>query len=80
MLQEQFLQLWQQDPESAAYNTPWGICLQGILEIEALQAAVRLLAERHLVRSCVQIDTCSDCTVYSHVVSMSPFQLLLICQ
>ena len=22
--QEQFLQLWQQDPESAAYNTPWG--------------------------------------------------------
>ena len=50
-MQEQFLQLWQQDPASAAYNTPWGIHLQGSLNMAALQTAVRLLAVRHLVRS-----------------------------
>jgi hypothetical protein len=49
-MQEQFLQLWQQDPASAAYNTPWGIRLQGSLDMAALQTTVRLLATRHLVR------------------------------
>ena len=48
--QEQFLQLWQQDPASAAYNTPWGVRLLGNLDTNALQHAVRLLADRHLVR------------------------------
>ena len=47
--QEQFLQLWQQDPNSAAYNTPWGVRLQGELDAAALQAAVHLLAQRHMV-------------------------------
>jgi Phosphopantetheine attachment site len=47
--QEQFLQLWQQDPDSAAYNTPWGVRLQGELDPAALQAAVHHLAERHVV-------------------------------
>ena len=49
-MQEQFLQLWQQDPGSAAYNTPWGMLLGGSLDMRALQSAVRLLALRHLVR------------------------------
>lgn len=49
-IQEQFLQLWQQDPGSAAYNTPWGVLLGGSLDMRALQSAVRLLALRHLVR------------------------------
>jgi hypothetical protein len=48
-MQEQFLQLWQQDPTSGAYNTPWGIRLQGQLDMAAVQHAVSLLAERHLV-------------------------------
>ena len=49
-IQEQFLQLWQQDPDSAAYNSPWGLRLEGHLDIPSLQAAVHLLAKRHLVR------------------------------
>ena len=48
-MQEQFLQLWQQDPASGAYNTPWGICLRGRLDSAAMKHAVSLLAERHLV-------------------------------
>jgi hypothetical protein len=51
-MQEQFLQLWQQDPASGAYNTPWGIRLQGRLDSAALQYAISLLAERHLVSRC----------------------------
>ena len=48
-MQEQFLQLWQQDPASGAYNTPWGVRLQGRLDIAAVKQAVSLLADRHLV-------------------------------
>jgi hypothetical protein len=64
VLQEQFLQLWQQDPGSAAYNTPWGVCLQGTLDIEALQAAVQLLAERHLVS--ILYPSCHTCSYCMH--------------
>jgi hypothetical protein len=47
--QEQFLLLWQQDPESAVYNFPWGVRLRGKLDVAALQTAFRLLGQRHLV-------------------------------
>ena len=55
-IQEQFLQLWQQDPDSAAYNSPWGLRLEGHLDMAVLQAAVHLLAKRHLVRCTKQLQ------------------------
>ena len=62
-MQEQFLQLWQQDPASAAYNTPWGVRLLGNLDMNALQHAVRLLADRHLV-------SCFQCVWISHIAML----------
>lgn len=56
--QEQFLLLWQQDPDSAVYNFPWGVRLRGKLDVAALQTAVRLLGERHLVSS-LQPECCT---------------------
>jgi Phosphopantetheine attachment site len=61
--QEQFLQLWQQDPKSAAYNTPWGVRLQGDLDMVALQAAVQMLAKRHLVSAFLQCSRASAVSI-----------------
>ena len=52
-MQEQFVQLWQQDPSSGVYNVPWAVRLHGKLDTAALQAALRRVVERHLV-------SCSD--------------------
>ena len=49
-LQEQFFALWQREPDSAAYNTAWGVYLAGDLDLAALQRALSALVARHEVR------------------------------
>lgn len=39
--------LWQLDPESAGFNLPISVCLNGKLDIPALERAFSLLVERH---------------------------------
>ena len=39
--------LWQLDPQSAGYNLPLSVCLDGELDITALERAFSLLVERH---------------------------------
>jgi hypothetical protein len=60
-VQEQFVQLWQQDPSSGVYNVPWAVRLHGNLDTAALQAAVQLVAERHLVSCSDSIPIFADC-------------------
>jgi AMP-binding enzyme/AMP-binding enzyme C-terminal domain len=66
-VQEQFVQLWQQDPSSGVYNVPWAVRLRGKLDTAALQAALRLVVERHLV-SCSNkhpsVLTCESVNIF----------------
>ncbi|CAM3119454.1 non-ribosomal peptide synthetase [Pseudomonas floridensis] len=39
--------LWQLDPDSAAYNLPMSVCLNGALELKRLEQAFSALVERH---------------------------------
>jgi len=39
--------LWQLDPQGAGYNLPISVCLNGTLDIPALERAFALLVERH---------------------------------
>jgi hypothetical protein len=48
-MQEQFYQLWESAPESSAYNSGFYLCLEGALDLDMLQAAVRMLFERQQV-------------------------------
>ena len=51
--QEQFYQLWEQNPASSAYNSGFFLCLEGGLDMNVLQAAAALLFERQQVhRTC----------------------------
>lgn len=64
------MQLWQQDPTSGVYNVPWAVRLYGKLDTAALQTALRLVVERHLV-SCsngkASVALCQPtCTMLAH--------------
>jgi hypothetical protein len=48
-MQEQFYQLWENAPDSSAYNSGFYLCLEGNLGLDVLQAAVRMLFERQQV-------------------------------
>ena len=48
-MQEQFYQLWENTPDSSAYNSGFYLCLEGALDFHMLQAAVRMLFERQEV-------------------------------
>jgi hypothetical protein len=48
-LQEQFYQLWEQNPASSAYNSGFYLCLEGQLDVNLLRAAAALLVERQQV-------------------------------
>jgi hypothetical protein len=69
-VQEQFVQLWQQDPSSGVYNVPWAVRLRGKLDAAALEAALQLVAKRHLVscstRDCILLEHQRQCTVLMH--------------
>jgi hypothetical protein len=48
-MQEQFYQLWENAPESSAYNSGFYLCLEGALDLDMLQAAAGMLFERQQV-------------------------------
>ena len=48
-MQEQFYQLWENAPDSSAYNSGFYMCVKGGLDLHMLQAAVRMLFERQQV-------------------------------
>ena len=48
-MQEQFYQLWENAPDSSAYNSGFYMCVEGGLDLHMLQAAVRMLFERQQV-------------------------------
>lgn len=47
--QEQFYQLWERAPDSAAYNSGFTTFVEGPLVLPALQAAARMLLKRQQV-------------------------------
>ena len=49
-VQEQFYQLWERAPDSAAYNSGFAALLRGPVDVAALQIAARSLFERQQVR------------------------------
>jgi hypothetical protein len=77
-LQEQFFQLWEQAPDSSAYNSGFAICMEGDVDVPLLQQAACMLFDRHQVcadglRMC--ISACSD----SYHLACSSSTCLTIC-
>jgi AMP-binding enzyme C-terminal domain/Phosphopantetheine attachment site len=48
-LQEQFYQLWENAPDSSAYNSGFYLCLEGAVDLPMLQAAATMLFDRQQV-------------------------------
>lgn len=56
-MQEQFYQLWENAPDSTAYNSGFELCLEGNLDLKALQAAAAMLFERQQVSSAAALHS-----------------------